>query len=287
MSGNGDQGPEELPKVYLLPNLMTAGNLFCGFMAVLQIIEGTLRQSTGHEEWVQRYTASLSFILGAFIFDLLDGRLARLGGRESPFGREFDSLADVVSFGIAPALLVYKIVLAEFPIRLGWLIAFFYLLCGVLRLARFNVVAARETGGAKGEFVGFPIPAAAGVIASITLLLLHFHDSERELGAWKYSLPALMVFLSCMMFSKVRYPSFKAIDWGTRRSLPRFIATFLLIVLIFIYWRWMLAIVFIGYLLYGFLRPRLSIRLRREIEDEVEEDEAPDPRESAGGGPKA
>lgn len=274
MSHEGDHPPEELPKVYLLPNLMTAGNLFCGFMAVLQIIEGTLRQSAGHEEWVQRYTASLSFILGAFIFDLLDGRLARLGGRESPFGREFDSLADVISFGIAPALLVYKIVLAEFPIRLGWLIAFFYLLCGALRLARFNVVAAREQSVAKGEFIGFPIPAAAGVITSITLLLLHFHASDREIGVWKYSLPVLMVFLSCMMFSKVRYPSFKAIDWGTRRSLPRFIATFFIIALVFIYWRWMLAVVFIGYLLYGFLRPRLSIRVRREIEEDVEDDGA-------------
>ena len=274
MNDDVDRPAEELPKVYLLPNLMTAGNLFCGFMAVLQIIEGTLRQSTGHEEWVQRYTASLSFILGAFIFDLLDGRLARLGGRESPFGREFDSLADVISFGIAPALLVYKIVLAEFPIRLGWLIAFFYLLCGALRLARFNVVAARDPGAPKGESIGFPIPAAAGVIASITLLLLHFHASEHQMGVWKFSLPVLMIFLSCMMFSKVRYPSFKMIDWGTRRSLPRFIATFFVIALIFTYWRWMLSVLFIGYLLYGFLRPRLSLRLRREIEEEeIEEDE--------------
>lgn len=274
MNGQTERSAEELPKVYLLPNLMTAGNLFCGFMAVLQIIEGTLRQSTGHEEWVQRYTASLSFILGAFIFDLLDGRLARLGGRESPFGREFDSLADVISFGIAPALLVYKIVLAEFPIRLGWLIAFFYLLCGALRLARFNVVASRDPNSGKVEFIGFPIPAAAGVIASITLMLLHFHASDRQIGVWKYSLPVLMVFLSCMMFSKVRYPSFKTIDWGTRRSLPKFIATFVVIALVFTYWRWMLAILFIGYLLYGFLRPRLSMRVRREIEEEIEAEEA-------------
>lgn len=267
-----ETGTEELPKVYLLPNLMTAGNLFCGFMAILQIIEGTLEQSAGHEDWLGRYTASLSYILGAFIFDLLDGRLARLGGRESPFGREFDSLADVISFGVAPSLLVYKIVLAEFPARLGWLIAFFYLLCGALRLARFNVVASQDNAGPKGEFVGFPIPAAAGVIASITLLLLHFYESDRQIGAWKYSLPVLMVFLSGMMFSRVRYPSFKAIDWRTKRSLPRFIGTFLVVALVVVYARWMLAFLFIGYLLYGFLRPRLSNRLRREIEEESEEE---------------
>ena len=84
------------------------------------------------------------FILGACIFDVLDGRLARLGGHDSAFGREFDSLADVISFGLAPALMVYRIVLADFP-RVGWVVAFVYLLCGALRLARFNTVAAAGT----------------------------------------------------------------------------------------------------------------------------------------------
>jgi len=96
------------PKIYLLPNLMTAGNLFCGFAAILRIIEG----KSGEEVLAGgKYKEAIAFILGACVFDLLDGRLARLGGRESPFGREFDSIADVVSFGVAPALLVYDIVL--------------------------------------------------------------------------------------------------------------------------------------------------------------------------------
>jgi phosphatidylserine synthase len=100
------------PKIYLLPNLMTAGNLFCGFAAVLRIYDGA--QETDFLRAASDFHDAIWFILAACIFDLLDGRLARLGGHESPFGREFDSLADIVSFGMAPALLVYQIVLGEF-----------------------------------------------------------------------------------------------------------------------------------------------------------------------------
>ena len=144
----------EEPKIYLLPNLMTAGNLFCGFAAVLRIIEAALVIQQGGSA-VMLYHQALTFVLGACLFDLLDGRLARLGGSESPFGREFDSLADVVSFGIAPALLVYQIVLRDFY-RTGWLIAFVYLLCGALRLARFNCYASAKNGKAEEDFIGFP-----------------------------------------------------------------------------------------------------------------------------------
>src|SRR5213594_3057334 len=106
---------------------------------------------------------AIFFILAACFFDLLDGRLARLGGHESMFGREFDSLADVVSFGVAPALMVYRIVLQEFP-RACWIIAFIYLACGALRLARFNTASANDDGDTHpNTFTGFPIPAAAGL----------------------------------------------------------------------------------------------------------------------------
>src|SRR5918911_415304 len=121
-------------KIYLLPNLMTAGNLFCGFTATLKILEGALMQSVSPDAAADLFHSGIWFILGACVFDLLDGRLARLGGHESAFGREFDSLADLVSFGMAPALLVYQIVLGEFR-NLGWMIAFVYLACGTLRLA--------------------------------------------------------------------------------------------------------------------------------------------------------
>src|SRR3954470_1502423 len=165
---------EQPAKIYLLPNLMTAGNLFCGFTATLKILEGALLQSTNADLASARFHEAIWFILGACFFDLLDGRLARLGGHESAFGREFDSLADIVSFGVAPALMVYRIVLQEFP-RACWIIAFVYLACGALRLARFNTVSAtQENNGGNGHknFTGFPIPAAAGLIASITLFLL-------------------------------------------------------------------------------------------------------------------
>src|SRR5947208_14317718 len=163
---------EHNPKIYLLPNLMTAGNLFCGFTATLKIVQGALIQWSSPDEAATLFHAAVWLILGACIFDVLDGRLARLGGQASAFGREFDSLADVVSFGVAPALMVYRIVLLDFP-RTGWVVAFVYLLCGALRLARFNTAAAAgESTKAGKNFRGFPIPAAAGLIASLTLFIL-------------------------------------------------------------------------------------------------------------------
>src|SRR6059058_3194818 len=145
------------PKIYLLPNLMTAGNLFCGFAATLKILQGALLQGSDPDAATDLFHAAIWFILGAFVFDFLDGRLARLGGHDSAFGREFDSLADIVSFGVAPALLVYRIVLINFP-RVGWIVAFVYLVCGALRLARFNTMAANGGEKDKTEFTGFPIP---------------------------------------------------------------------------------------------------------------------------------
>lgn len=264
------------PKIYLLPNLMTAGNLFCGFAATLKIFAGTL-MGVHAQGAINRFHDAIWLILAACIFDLLDGRLARLGGHESPFGREFDSLADIVSFGIAPALLVYKIVLDEFE-TLGPIIAFVYLACGALRLARFNCIAAagdalppsmaRDPGK---QFKGFPIPAAAGVIASLTELMLWLDQRNEEIGAWKFVLPPLMVFLSFMMFSQFRYPSFKAVNWRTQRSLPTFVCIIVLIVITLFNYQWMPALIFLSYLMYGFLRPWLSRSWRREIEQEIGE----------------
>ncbi len=292
------------PKIFLLPNLMTAGNLFCGFAATLKIIKGTLIQfpvaglvSKGHEiVWskgaIDEFHTAIWFILGACIFDVLDGRLARFGGQDSPFGREFDSLADTVSFGVAPALLVYKIVLDEFG-PLGMLIAFLYLACGTLRLARFNCIAAASDAdhGAqaspeqKKNFKGFPIPAAAGVIASLTELLLWFDQGQREIGAFRFALPPLMIFLSFMMFSEFKYPSFKAINWRTQRTLPVLLVIMVLILLTALNYQWMPAVIFLSYLMYGFLRPWLSRPWRRSIEQEIgvtEEGEEDDDEDEDG-----
>jgi CDP-diacylglycerol--serine O-phosphatidyltransferase len=266
--------PSNEPKIYLLPNLMTAGNLFCGFAATLRIIDAAILIAKGQPAG-SLYHEAIAFILGACVFDLLDGRLARLGGHESPFGREFDSLADIISFGIAPALLVYQIVLRDF-LRTGWLIAFFFLLCGALRLARFNCVAA--SGGDKPEkdFCGFPIPAAAGLIASLTLFMLWLQEDARTIGPWKFSLPVLLIFLSFMMFSKVKYPSFKSVNWRTQRSISAFLLLILVLAFTAMNYQWMPAVLFVAFLLYGFVRPFISKAIRKEIEEDSGDDLEPE-----------
>jgi CDP-diacylglycerol--serine O-phosphatidyltransferase len=265
------------PKIYLLPNLMTAGNLFCGFAASLAIVDSALLHERGLPELEsdKRIYLAIVLILASCIFDVLDGRLARLGGAESPFGREFDSLADVVSFGVAPALMVHRIVLHQFTTT-GWIIASAYLICGALRLARFNCIAAANNGVATKDFTGFPIPAAAGLIASLTLFLLHLDDRIERIWYLRWLLAGLMLFLAWMMFSKFRYPSFKGIGWRTKRSMPSFLTILAVVVLTAVYYQWMPFVIFLTYLLYGFLRPFLSRQMKREIEDEDdEEDEQP------------
>ncbi len=268
------------PKIYLLPNLMTAGNLFCGFAASLKIVEGALLVAAAQPEALliaqaaatEKFHIAIWLILASCIFDLLDGRLARLGGSDSAFGREFDSLADIVSFGVAPALMVYRIVLHEFD-KIGWVIASVYLLCGALRLARFNCLAATNSATANKEFTGFPIPAAAGLIASLTLFLLWLSEKQHAIGVGKWVLPPLMLFLAWMMFSKFKYPSFKGIGWRTKRSLPRFILIIAVIGFTAMNYEWMPFVIFVAYLLYGFFRPFLSRKLQEEIEEEFDEDD--------------
>ena len=282
------------PKIYVLPNLMTAGNLFCGFMAVLTIFRGLMLSAVQPTAAHDLYTQSILFIFGACLFDLLDGRLARLGGRESPFGREFDSLADVVSFGVAPALLVYKVVLVDLPREAGSFIAFLYLLCGSMRLARFNCMAADSEGGkdhlpADGsaaeehgpplkEFVGLPIPMAAGTISSLTIFMIWLAEGERQLGNWKYLLAVLLAGLALLMMSHLRYPSFKKVNWKSRASLPWVALIFIVLVLTVKFYEWMPAVLCVSYVLYGFVRPWMSMRMRRGIE-------APFAEEVEDGGP--
>src|SRR5215472_103472 len=214
MQGPSSQSPlnstvEPKLKIYFLPNLLTAGNLFCGFVALTKIVEADL--STGD---FQPIKVALGFILLACIFDLFDGRVARMGGVESPFGREFDSLADLISFGAAPAFLVHRVVLKDvfqgLP-QLGWFIASIYLLCGAFRLARFNCLSAMANGTASKDFLGFPIPSAAGLVSSLTLLIIDLNKQDKDLGKWRYLLAVVLLFLSAMMVSTVKYPSFKSL----------------------------------------------------------------------------
>ncbi|HYE32647.1 MAG TPA: CDP-diacylglycerol--serine O-phosphatidyltransferase [Methylomirabilota bacterium] len=277
----GNEGEPQKLKIYFLPNLMTAGNLFCGFLALTKIVEADPLSP----QYTQVIRQALFFILLACIFDLLDGRVARMGGSESPFGREFDSLADVISFGAAPAFLVHKIVFRDVfqdhP-EIGWFLASIYLICGAFRLARFNCLAAMPGGGGSKDFLGFPIPAAAGLVASLTLFLLWWDDRGFVTGNWRYALPVIMVILSIMMVSEVRYPSFKKIDFRTTRPFTKMVIFALLVGLILVAWRKVLPValpaLFTAYLIYGLVRTRLSPRTRHNIEEEDDEHEAVDTR---------
>lgn len=265
-------------KIYFLPNLMTAGNLFCGFVALTKIVEA----SAADPNFNSIIRHALFFILLACIFDLLDGRVARMGGSESPFGREFDSLADLISFGAAPAFLVHRIVLRDLlPNRpeVGWFIASVYLICGALRLARFNCLAAMPGGGGTKDFMGFPIPAAAGLVASLTLFLMWLDERSFPTGYWRYALPVILILLSIMMVSEVKYPSFKKLDLRATRPFTRIVLVSILLGLLMVLRNLILPIalplIFTAYLVYGFIRPRISREMRREIEDEEDdEDEA-------------
>jgi CDP-diacylglycerol--serine O-phosphatidyltransferase len=263
-------------KIYFLPNLLTAGNLFCGFVALTKIVEADLAHDNYHQ-----IKLALGFILLACIFDLFDGRVARMGGVESPFGREFDSLADLISFGAAPAFLVHRVVLRDVFIgrpELGWFIASIYLICGAFRLARFNCIAAQSgTGGGK-EFLGFPIPSAAGLVASLTLLIIQLNEKERSLGNWKYLLVVVLLFLSAMMVSTVKYPTFKGLGLRSTSTFVKAILAALCVGFILVFRELILFYVlpafFTVYLLYGFIRPRISKTMRKGIEEDDEEEEA-------------
>jgi CDP-diacylglycerol--serine O-phosphatidyltransferase len=269
------ENSDEKLKIYFLPNLLTAGNLFCGFVALTKIVEA----DPFSVEYFAQIKLALAFILLACIFDLLDGRVARLGGTDSPFGREFDSLADLISFGVAPAFLVQRVVLADvfsnYP-QIGWFIASVYLLCGAFRLARFNCLSAMAGSGGGKDFLGFPIPSAAGLVSSLTLLIIHFNEREKSLGPWKYLLAVVLVSLSAMMVSTVRYPSFKSLGLRSRSTFTKAIGAALFLGCLLILREkvlyYVLPAFFTLYLLYGFVRPSISRAWRREIEEEDEDE---------------
>jgi CDP-diacylglycerol---serine O-phosphatidyltransferase len=271
--------PEEKLKIYFLPNLLTAGNLFCGFVALTKIVDA----DPYSENYFLQIKFSLAFILLACIFDLFDGRVARMGGIESPFGREFDSLADLISFGVAPAFLVQRVVLADVFGQgqyrsISWFIASIYLLCGAFRLARFNCLAAMG-GSASKDFLGFPIPSAAGLVSSLTLLIIHMNEKERSLPpAGNYMIAAVLLFLSAMMVSTVRYPSFKSLGLRSVSTFAKAIGAAILLGAMMILWEkilyYVLPAFFTLYLIYGFVRPSLSRAWRREIEEEDDDHEA-------------
>jgi CDP-diacylglycerol---serine O-phosphatidyltransferase len=258
----------EASRIYLLPNLMTAGNLFCGFVAIIRCIQAKFASTAeGYGEAfietvartpAQLYEQAVWFILAAVVFDMLDGTMARLTRKESLFGKEFDSLADVVSFGVAPALLVFLVLLsptAEFPLvrTIGGLVGFLYLLCAAVRLARYNVITTpllpHATTFPKDDFLGLLVPAAAGMVSSIVLVLNRFNLPDLTLF-----LPVLMILIAVLMVSNVRYPSLKSIGTHSRIEFRSFILLLLIITAVFLFHFLGVALVFLGYIFYGLVR---------------------------------
>jgi CDP-diacylglycerol---serine O-phosphatidyltransferase len=205
----------------MLPSLFTIGNLFVGFWALVRAIHG-------------EYAEAAPLIGWAIVLDMLDGRIARLTGTTSEFGGELDSLADVISFGVAPAILVYTWGLGTIP-RAGWLAAFLFVVCGTLRLARFNVQRHVVDGR---YFVGMPIPAAAGQLAAIVYLV----DAPVRSRPLATLLLALVVCLGFLMISTLRYPSFKGLDLRARRSYINVLGIALLFLLVAIEPQWVLLV---------------------------------------------
>ena len=195
--------------IHILPSLFTTGNVFCGFYAFVAV----LNEDFYHAAWA---------IVVGMIFDGLDGRIARLTKTTSAFGMQYDSLADIITFGMAPAFLAYAWVLKPFG-RLGWMAAFLFLLCTALRLARFNVTKPDTHGS---HFIGLPSPAAAVVVASIVIAF-------EDLFATKIN-PFIMVMviygLAFLMVSNIKYPAFKKLNFKKRVAFSRF-----LFVILFLY----------------------------------------------------
>jgi CDP-diacylglycerol--serine O-phosphatidyltransferase len=218
--------------VYLLPSLFTLGNLFCGYACIVYAMRG-------------EYETAAPFIGFAIVLDMLDGRIARLTGTASPFGVEFDSLADVVSFGVAPAILSFAWGLSPLG-RVGWLAGFMFVTAAAMRLARFNISAG---GGDKRYFVGMPSPAAAAVPAA-TVYAYPFGLTD-----YRFAIPvlAMVIVPAALMVSTIRFRSFKTIDLQSRRPYTVVILIAAAIVLVATHPRVVLVVMAYSYLASAFI----------------------------------
>jgi CDP-diacylglycerol---serine O-phosphatidyltransferase len=217
--------------IYVLPNLLTTTNMFFGFMSIIFAIRG-------------EYTFGSYAIVAAAVFDLLDGRVARMTDTTSAFGAQYDSLCDLISFGMAPALIMYLWALQPFG-RVGWLASFVFVACGALRLARFNVQSSEESS----YFQGLPIPMAAGIVASSVLC---FRDLE--IDASRNWLLLFMTFgIGITMVSQFRYKSFKDLNLKKQQPFTYLVVGVMIIILVAIRPEVMLFAMFFSYALLGAL----------------------------------
>ncbi len=242
--------------VYILPNIFTSLNIFFGFYAVIASVNGN-------------FVSAAYAIYIAAVFDLLDGKIARATNTTSRFGVEYDSLADLVSFGLAPGLMMYLWALKPMG-RIGWLAAFLFMVCGALRLARFNT----QTGTVSSKhFVGLPIPAAAGITAA-TLLL--WHRLGLDVGNQRLLMLLMLYALAFLMVSSIKYSSFKNAELFRSMSFNVLVAAIL--VLIFIAAQPSITLFSIGFM-YVVSGPLMTIwRMKRPKTADTEPREANKPR---------
>jgi len=242
--------------VYIIPSLFTLANLFCGYACVIYSMRG-------------EYATAAPFIGFAIVLDMLDGRIARMTGTASDFGLQFDSLADVVSFGVAPAILSFAWGLSSLG-RLGWAAAFLFVTAAALRLARFNIQAPT---GDKRYFVGMPSPAAASVPAATVYF---FPEGPQDPRAAMLVL-AMVIVPALLMVSTIRYRSFKTLDTQTRRPFRVLLLFATFIALVVTHPQWVLLVMAYAYLASGFIGLAWG-RLRRRPEPVIAAP-GPTPRE--------
>lgn len=229
----------------LAPSLFTLGNMACGFYALLSSVRGEFSSS------------AYAIILG-MVFDALDGRVARLVHGESSFGVEFDSMADFLSFGVAPAHMMYAFILKDYGFW-GYPMAFLYALCGGLRLARFNAMA-HDGAGSKTHFTGLPIPGGAGFLASF-VLLYQIIEEGRPAHTWQFLMdqvpmlyglaPLMTIAIALLMVSTIPYPAFKQPGVLRPKSLPVIMILLVIGFLLFYFPQNSIFVVFLFYVLIG------------------------------------
>jgi CDP-diacylglycerol--serine O-phosphatidyltransferase len=297
--------------VFVIPSLLTTANIFCGFYSVMESLAGIkalarVQMSPGVDFVIDsgflaaatEHFDRAAIVIGfAALFDLLDGRVARMTNATSEFGLELDSIADVISFGIAPAVLAFAWGYGQVPDlhNVGWAASFLFVICGALRLARFNVQARRPHSNLppknpkvdKKAFVGMPIPVGATMIASIA------HFSPRPLGfigethlwslwigpkTYSTALLVLVVCLAFLMISTLRYSSLKNVGVGNRNPRILIIGLALVVILIWFYSQWVLLIISTAYVSHGVLAKLWSLLKPRRAGDshsEIELDTKP------------